>query len=345
MSIIEEEFYLYFLLIIPIMIAIYLVVLSWKKRQRNEFGNYELIKKLMPERSNFKQVLKFIFLLLGISMIIIGLSNPKFGNKTESIKSKGIDIVFALDVSKSMLAKDVLPSRLEKGKQIISQIINQLDGDRIGIIAYSGNAFPVLPITYDYRIAKMFLQDMNPKMVSSQGTSIDQAIEMSIDFFENKKKSNKVLIIISDGEDHTDNAINAAKTANSEGIKIITIGIGTQNGGTIPLDEYGLINELQKDKEGNTVITKRNSEILKQIAEATNENYIDGNETSSVISYLKTKINKYQKNEYNSTQVIGFQSQFQWFLGFGFFFLFLDIFLLKRRTKWIRKLNLFNEEK
>jgi Ca-activated chloride channel family protein len=175
----DEKKYLYLLFILPIVVLLFLVNLYWKRRKQREFGDLELVKKLSPESSVFKPVLKLVLLLLALVGIIFGLVNPKIGTKMETVKREGIDIVFAMDVSKSMLAEDVAPNRLDKSKQIVSQIINQLGSDRIGIVAYAGSAFPVLPITTDYSVAKMFLQSMNTEMVSSQGTSLDEAIKLS----------------------------------------------------------------------------------------------------------------------------------------------------------------------
>jgi Ca-activated chloride channel family protein len=268
------------------------------------------------------------------------------GTKVEKVKRQGIDIVFAVDVSKSMLAEDVAPNRLEKSKQLVSQLINQLGSDRIGIIAYSGSAFPVLPMTSDYAVAKMFLQSMNPGMISSQGTSIDQAIDLANSkFFDKKDKTNKLLILISDGEDHTDNAETAAEDAQKNGIKIITIGVGTEKGGPIPLKRNGVVESFQRDKDDQVVVTKRNAEILSKIAKSSKGGYIDGNLTKVVVDYVKKAIDNTEKTEFGATQMADLKSQFQWFLGFGFFLLLLDTFLLERRTKWVRKMNLFNEEK
>jgi Ca-activated chloride channel family protein len=341
----EEKDYLYLLLLLPILVGMFLYVYSWKQKKQREFGDLELLKKLSPERSNFKSILKITFLLLGIIFLIIALVNPKIGIKTEKVKRHGIDVVFALDVSKSMLAEDVAPSRLEKSKQIVSQLISQLASDRIGIIAYSGSAFPVLPMTSDYAVAKMFLQTMNPGMISSQGTSIDQAIDLATtNYFNKKDKTNKLLIIISDGEDHSDNAENAAEEAKKLGLRIITIGVGTEKGATIPLKRNGIIESYQKDNEGQIVITKRNAEVLSAIAKSANGGYVDGNSTKAVVDYVKKVLDSTQKSEFEGTMMADFKSQFQWFLGFGFLFLFLDVFLLERRTKWVKKMNLFNEK-
>ncbi len=340
----EEKSYLYFLIVIPILTLLFLYVQFWKRKKQKEFGDLELIKKLSPEKSIFKPILKIAVVLLALTCLIIGLVNPKIGTKLETVKREGIDIIFAIDVSKSMLAEDVAPNRLEKSKQIVSQIINQLGNDRIGIIAYSGSAFPVLPITTDYSIAKMFLQGMNPGIVSSQGTSIDEAIELASTYIDKKDKTNKLLIILSDGEDHSDNAESAAEEAKKLGLKIITVGIGTENGGPIPLKRNGVVESFQRDQDNDVVNTKRNSEVLKAIGKLTKGGYVDGNSTKAVLDYVKNALDNIEKTEFESTQMADFQSQFQWFLGFGFFLLFLDIFFLEKRTKWVKKMNLFNEK-
>src|SRR6478672_1667403 len=193
----EEKSYLYLLIIIPILVVLFLYIQYWKRKKQRAFGDLELLRKLSPERSFFKPILKLIVVLLALACLIMALVNPKMGTKIETVKREGIDIVFAVDVSKSMLAEDVAPNRLEKSKQLVSQLINQMGNDRIGIIAYSGSAFPVLPITTDYSVAKMFLQSMNPSMISAQGTSLDEAINMaSTKFFDKSDKTNKLLILI-----------------------------------------------------------------------------------------------------------------------------------------------------
>ena len=341
----DEKGYFYLLLVIPIMMALFLYLLFWKRKKQREFGDFALIEKLSPEKSSLKAILKFCVVALGLIFLIIALVNPKMGTKMETVKREGIDIIFAIDVSKSMLAEDIAPNRLEKSKQLVSQIINQLGNDRIGIIAYSGNAFPVLPITTDYSVAKMFLQTMNPGMISTQGTSIDEAINLAATFVNKKDKTNKLLIIISDGEDHSDDSESAAEEAKKLGIKIITIGVGTEKGGTIPLKRNGVVESLQRDQNNEVVITKRNTDVLKIIAKTTKGGYVDGNSTKEVVAYVKNALDNIEKTEFESTQMANFISQFQWFLGFGFFLLFVDIFLLERKTNWVRKMNLFNEKK
>ncbi|MES2410114.1 MAG: VWA domain-containing protein [Bacteroidota bacterium] len=340
----EEKWYLYFLFVIPAMVLLFLYIQFWKRKKQREFGDLDLIKKLSPEKSAFKPALKFAVILLALTCLIIGLVNPKIGTKLETVKREGIDIIFAIDVSKSMLAEDVAPNRLEKSKQLVSQIINTLGSDRIGIIAYSGSAFPVLPITTDYSVGKMFLQTMNPGMISAQGTSIDQAINLAVTYIDKKDKTNKLLIIITDGEDHSDATTDAAEEAKKVGLKIMTVGVGTEKGGTIPLKRNGIVESFQRDQNGDVVVTKRNAEVLKAIAKSAGGGYVDGNSTKEVLDYVKHALDNIQKTEFESTQMADFKSQFQWFLGFGFFLLLLDVFLLERRTKWVKKMNLFNEK-
>ena len=342
----DESKYLYLLFLLPILVAIFLYIEFWKRKKQREFGDLELVKKLSPEKSNFKPALKFGVILLGLSMLILGLVNPKIGTKVEKVKREGIDIVFAIDVSKSMLCQDIAPNRLEKSKQVVSQIINNLGSDRIGIIAYAGSAFPVLPITTDYNVSKMFLQSMNPDMISSQGSNLDEAIKLSGKYFEGSPNTSKLMIMISDGEDHSEAAKDAAEEARKIGMKIITIGVGTTAGGPIPNKKNGVIESFHRDKStGEVVVTKLRPEALETIAKAAKGGYINGNNTKEVVSFIKKSLNNIQKTEFEATEVANFQAQFQWFLGIGFFLLLLDVFLLERKTKWVQKLNLFNEKK
>ena len=341
----EEKSYFYLLLLIPVLALLFAYTLLWKKKKQKEFGATHLIKNLSPEKSIFKPMLKIVVVLVALLFLIIALVNPKMGTKMDTVKRQGIDIVFAVDVSKSMLAVDIAPNRLEKSKQLVSQLINQLGSDKIGIIAYSGSAFPVLPMTSDYSVAKMFMQGMNPSMISSQGTMIDEAIQLASDkYFDKKDKTSKLLIILSDGEDHSEEAVDAAENAKSLGIRIVTIGIGTEKGGTIPLKSLGQGSELQKDQDGNIVVTKRNEEVLTKIAKSTKGIYVDGNNTKNVLEEIKKVLDNTQKSEFESKLMANYQSQYQWFLGFAFVLLFIDLFFLERKTKWIQDLNLFNEK-
>lgn len=339
----EEKVWFWILLVIPVIILLFAILQFWKYRTQKRFANPKLLKRLSPNQSLFKSILKIVVLSLAIACFAIALVNPKIGTKLETVKRQGVDIVFAVDVSKSMLAEDVAPNRLEKSKQLVTQIINNLGSDRVGIIAYAGKAFPQLPITTDYASAKMFLNNMNTDMLSSQGTAINEAIKLAKTYFDDEEQTNRVLIIISDGEDHSDVASSIAEEASEEGIRIYTIGVGDIKGGRIPIKRNGVLLNYKKDNQGETVITKLNEETLKDIAEEANGDYINGNNTADVIKEIKDILNKMDKTEFEAKEFADYKDQFQWFLGFGVFFLFLDIFFLERKTGWLKRLNLFNE--
>jgi Ca-activated chloride channel family protein len=231
-----------------------------------------------------------------------------------------------------MLAEDVAPNRLEKSKQIVNQIINKLTSDRVGIVAYAGKAFPQLPITTDYSSAKMFLSNMNTDMISSQGTAIDEAIQLSTTYFDKNINTSKLLIIISDGEDHNNSSLDIAKMAAQNGIKIHTIGVGKEKGSPIPMKKNGITQNYKRDNNNEVVITKLNKKVLTDIAEITQGTFIVGQNTSFVI-----------KTEIESTQFSDYEDQFQLFIFIALIFLFLEIFLFESKTSWIKKLNLFND--
>ncbi|CAA0182690.1 Aerotolerance regulator BatB [Tenacibaculum maritimum] len=340
----EEPIYFYLFTIIPVVVVVFLLVLWWKKSIQKKFATPELLAKLAPDASTFKPILKLVVFLLGLSFLIISLVNPKMGTKLKTVKREGVDVVFALDVSKSMLAEDVAPTRLEKAKQIISKIIDKLGSDRVGIIIYAGNAYPLLPITTDHASAKMFLQNANPDMVSSQGTAITEALNLAKTYYNNDEQTNRFLIMISDGEDHQEETKQIAQNLSNDGVKVYTIGIGTEKGAPIPIKLNGALIGYKKDRKGETVITQRKPKVLQAIADASNGSYIDGNKTNKPVNTIENIIANAQKSEFETTQFSDYKDQFQWFVGFGLLFLILDIFLFDKKTKWLKKVDLFNEE-
>lgn len=342
--VLEQSKYLYILLAIPAIVVLFLLVLVWKKTTQKRFIDVESLKKLSPNRSIFKPVLKILVLCLAIACLSFALVNPKIGTKIETVKREGVDIVFALDVSKSMLAEDIKPNRLEKSKQLITQIINTLAGDRIGIIGYAGSAFPQVPITTDFSAVKLFLNGMNTDMVSSQGTAITQAVQMAQTFYDDESQTNRVLFIISDGEDHQGNIQNTVETAAKQGIRIFTIGVGTLDGGPIPIKRNGVLQYYKRDQNNEQVITRLGEETLKMIAKTGNGEYIDGSNTKEVTERVKEILLEMDKKEFEAKQFTNFKDQFQWFLIGALFLLVLDVFFLERKTAWLEKLNLFNEK-
>ena len=339
----DEKIWFWTILVIPAIVLVFILVQVWKKSAQKKFANLALLKRLSPNQSLFKSVLKLVVLCAAFLFLLLALVNPKIGTKLETVRSQGVDIVFAVDVSKSMLAEDIAPNRIEKSKQLVTQIINSLGSDRVGIIAYAGKAFPQLPITTDYAASKMFLQNMNTDMMTSQGTAIREAIELAKTYYDDEEQTNRILVIISDGEDHEGDAAEIAEEANDQGIRIFTIGVGNENGGPIPIKRNGVILNYKKDRNGETVITKLNEDTLREIAQEANGVYINGSSTSEVVDTIKDLLDKMDKKEFESKQIADFKDQFQWFLGFGILFLFIDIFLLERKTEWLKKLNLFNE--
>ena len=340
----EEPIYFYLLFAIPVVAVLFLLVLFWKHRTQKKFADSNLLRKLSPDRSTFKSILKISVFCLALAALSFALVNPKIGTKLETLKREGVDVVFALDVSKSMLAEDIAPNRLEKSKQLVTQIINSLAGDRIGIIGYAGSAFPQVPITTDFSSAKLFLNGMNTDMVSSQGTAITEAIAMAKTYYDDEEQTNRVLFIISDGEDHEGNLAEIAEEAASEGIRIYTIGVGTAAGGPIPIKRNGVLQYYKRDENNEQVITRLGEDRLQEIASQANGKYIDGNNTKEVVEEVTAILNGMDKKEFDAKQFTDFKDQFQWFLAAALFLLIVDILLLERKTAWVRKLNLFNEK-
>jgi len=341
----EDTTYFYYLAIVAILLLLFISVAFWKRKKQKTFADRNLLEKLSPETSVFKSILKMIAVVLALASLVVALVNPKMGTKMKTIKREGVDIVFALDVSKSMLAEDIAPNRLDKSKQIISKIIDKLGSDRVGIIIYAGNAYPLLPITTDQAAAKMFLQNADPDIVSSQGTAINEALKLAKTFYDDEEQTNRYLFIVSDGEDHEENVSYIAEEATKEGIKIYTIGVGTPEGGPIPIKRGNSLIGYKKDREGEVVITRLNTNTLQQIANDGDGKYMFGNNTAKTVEFIEELLLKADKKEFETKQFSDFKDQFQWFIGIGLFLLILDAFMLNKKTKWIQKMNLFNERK
>jgi len=341
----EKPIFFYLLFTIVGLMVLFLLVLLWKKHTQKKFANTKALKSLSPDKSKFKPWLKVIVLSLAIASLSLALVNPKIGTKIETVTRAGVDVVFALDVSKSMLAEDIAPNRIEKSKQLITQIINSLGGDRVGIIGYAGSAFPQVPITTDFSTTKLFLSSMNTNMVSSQGTAITEAIKMAETYYNDEDQVNKVLFIISDGEDHEGNISAIVNEAANSGIRIFTIGVGSVKGAPIPIKRNGILQHYKRDENNEQVMTRLNTETLTQIANGANGKYIDGSNTKDVIEEVTTILNGMNQKEFEATQFTDFKDRFQWFLGLALLLLVLDVLLLERKTAWIKKLNLFNESK
>ena len=340
----EETSYFYILLIIPIMIIGFLFLKTWKKNIQKKYISENLLQFLSPNISNFKPRIKLLFLILFILFSTIALVNPKIGTELKTVKREGVDIVFALDVSKSMLAEDIAPNRLEKAKRIVSEIINTLNNDRVGVIAYAATALPILPITDDYSTAKTFLQSLNTDMLSSQGTAIIQSINLAQKFYDDEDQTNRVLCILSDGEDHEVDRQNLLELAEQSGTTIITIGLGSVKGAPIPIKENNIVKSYKKDENGDVVVTKLNAQLLNTIANSSNGIYIEGLNTELVVEKISKRLKEMDKKEFESKQFVAYKDQFQWFISFAILFLSLELLVFEKKTYWVKKLNLFNEK-
>jgi Ca-activated chloride channel family protein len=326
------------------MIIGFLFLKTWKKNIQKKYISENLLQFLSPNISNFKPRIKLLFLILFILFSTIALVNPKIGTELKTVKREGVDIVFALDVSKSMLAEDIAPNRLEKAKRIVSEIINTLNNDRVGVIAYAATALPILPITDDYSTAKTFLQSLNTDMLSSQGTAIIQSINLAQKFYDDEDQTNRVLCILSDGEDHEVERQNLLELAERSGITIITIGLGSVKGAPIPIKENNIVKSYKKDENGDVVVTKLNAQLLNTIANSSSGIYIEGVNTELVVEEISKRLKEMDKKEFESKQFVAYKDQFQWFISFAILFLSLELLVFEKKTYWVKKLNLFNEK-
>ena len=342
---IDITYFLYLALVIPLLVIVNYIYMLWRKKVQNSFSKHDLLEYISPNRSNFKLNLKLILECLAILCLSIALANPKIGTELKTINREGVDIVFAVDVSKSMLAEDVAPNRLLRSKRIVSEIINSLSSDRVGIVAYAAQAIPQVPLTTDFASVKNFLQIIDTDMLSSQGTSIDAALNLSVNFFDQNSETNRVLVLISDGEDHDDIPDDLIDLISINDINLITLGIGEDSGSTIPIRLNGAIDSYKKDVNGEVVITKRNSLILNKIADSSDGDYIDGNFTEEALDQVKSILNEIDKSEFETSQFIDYKQQFQIFLFLSLLFIICDVFVFQTKTKWIQNLNLFNENK
>lgn len=340
----ENPYYFYLLVSLPLMGLGYFALWLWKRSRRKEFGDVLLLNKLAPEQSKNKPVLKLVLWMLILGSLSIALVNPLVGTRLETVKREGIDIVFAIDVSTSMLAADVRPNRLLKARQIISRTLDELVSDRIGIIIYAGRAYPQLPITSDYGAARMFLNNISTDLIPSQGTAIAEAIDLANEYFDNEDQKNRVLVLLTDGEDHEDGYTGAAEEAKLKGIKIITVGIGSTRGAPVPDIRNGRNIGYKKDRSGEVVISALSPDVLKEIAVITNGIYINGSETKKTVEQIMASVDELEKKEFEAQLYADYEDQFQWFLGLALFILLLDSLVLSRKTQWFKRLGLFNNE-
>lgn len=333
---------LYLLLIIPLFIILYIIAVQVKKRQIKTFGNPQILKQLMPGVSRGRGVVKAVLLWMAFALVVFGLARPQFGSKLTEVNRKGIELIIALDVSNSMLAQDIQPSRLERAKQSISRLVDQLTNDRVGLIVFAGDAYVQLPVTADYASAKMFLSSIGPGMVPKQGTAIGAAINLAASSFSPQKETTKVIIVISDGENHQDDPVAAAQRAHAEkGIIIHTIGIGSPKGAPIPMGNRG--NDFLRDRDGNVVITKLDEETLSRVALSAKGSYSRATNSQFGLLPLFEEINRLERTEFKDKAYSEYDDQFQYLFGAALILIILELLFLERKNKFIEGLNLFGD--
>ena len=341
----ENYIFFYAFIALPVMLGIFIWYWFSLKRKIKKLGEFELTKSLIPDVSKTKKVVKFILFIFGISGLILALCNLQSGNKMEEVKREGADIIVCLDVSNSMLAQDLSPNRLERAKFALEKMIDKLQGDRLGIIVFAGEAYVQLPITTDYSAAKLFLGGINTQMVPTQGTNIGAAIRKALESFGKDDGKNKTIVVITDGENHEPEAIEAAEEAAKANIMINTIGIGSESGVPIPLVTNGIIGGYRKDKDGNTIVTKLDKTLLQELAGKTNGIYVQATNADIGLDAILDKLSTLDKKAIDSKMYTDYEDQFQWFLALALIFLTLEFFISERVSNWLRKLNLFKHAK
>lgn len=341
----ENSWYLYGLVIIPVLMLIFMLIMRWRKKAVNKIAETQLQHYVLPQISRSKMVWKFVFYSIAMALLVIGIANPQFGTKLEEVKREGIDIMVALDVSNSMKAQDLQPNRLENAKNSIGRLINNLNDDRIGIIVFAGQSYVQLPITTDYSSAKLFLQGISCDMIPTQGTAIGSAIELAAESFDPKSQASKAIIIITDGENHEDDAVKAAEAAAEKGMTVHTIGMGSETGVPLPLISGGNVVGYRKDNEGNTIVSKLNTGLLKEIAAAGKGVYVQAGRSQSALNAVMNELSKMDKKEYSSKKYTDYEGRFQFFIAGALVLLMAEMMLSERKSKLLQRLNLFNESK
>lgn len=337
----EHTIYFYAFIAIPVMLVLVVTYFISRKKKLKRVGDSELVAQLIPYSSRRKRILKVVLFLAGFSSLILALCNLQTGSKLTEVKREGADIIVCLDVSNSMLAQDLSPDRLTRAKYALEKMIDLMEGDRLGLVIFAGEAYVQLPITTDYSAAKMFLGSIGPGMVPVQGTKIAEAIKKASESFSTDEGKNRAIILITDGENHESAAIEAAEDAAKKGIMINTIGIGSQNGVPIPLVENGVVKGYRKDKEGQTIVTRLNSDLLKAIAGKADGVFVQASQADLGLNAVLDKIGELDKAQLESKMYTDYEDQFQWFLGLSLILFFIEFLLSERVSEWFKKINLF----
>jgi Ca-activated chloride channel homolog len=331
--------YLFLLFLVPILTGVFIYTGIKRRRNIKQFGNPDLLAELMPNVSFIRPQVKFYFQLMAIILLIVVLAQPQFGTKQETLKRKGIEVMIALDVSNSMMAQDILPSRLEKAKQVLSKLVDGMTDDKIGLIVFAGDAYTQLPITVDYVSAKMFFSTISPNLVPRQGTAIGSAIDLAIKSFGTKSNAGRAIVVITDGENHEDDAIGAAKLAAENDISVHVIGMGKPDGAPIPVP--GTMS-FWKDKDGNVVVSKLNEQMCRDIAAAGKGVYVRDDNSNAAFRVVDKELDKLAKSDIKTSVFSDCSDQFQSFALLALLILLVDFFVFDRKNKRLSKIKIFD---
>ncbi len=342
----EHIIFLWSLLaLIPLMIIVFIFIQRWKNKRLKQLTNQQVIKRLMPNVSFTLPIVKFIVLSFAFVFLLLGLANLQYGTTMEEAKKEGVDLMIALDVSNSMLAEDLSPNRLDRAKRAIYQLIEKLQNDRLGIIVFAGESYVQLPITTDYSSAKLFLETIGTDIVPTQGTAIGSAIDLAMESFDFETTTSKAIIVITDGENHEDDAVSAAQKAVEMEVSVHTIGMGSEQGAPLPIYKMGKQVGFRTDNTGNTVVSKLDETMLKKIASAGNGSYVRATNANAGLGIIMDEIGKMEKKEFDSKVFKNYESRFQIFLLIALFLLVLEFFISTRRSGKLDRVNLFEVKK
>lgn len=322
--------YLLGLVLVPALLIMFLGVIRWKKTRIKKMGDPLLIKELIKGYSPFRFAFKFILSVLAISAIVVAAGNLQKPGAMENVTRKGVDVMIALDVSKSMLAEDIKPNRLERAKQLVTRLMDKMENDRIGLVLFAGRAYIQMPLTTDHGAARMYIQNANPEAVPSQGTVIGDALRVCNTAFNSKERKFKSIVLISDGEDHDPEALKLAKSLSQNGVMINSVGIGSPEG--VPLIDNAT-NQLRKDAQGNAIVTKLNEAELQQLAMETSGIYLRLDDTNDAANKVKAQLDTIEQKTMEDDTFVNYKSYFQWFLAAAFLLLLLELFMPERKLR------------
>ncbi|MFO7977442.1 MAG: VWA domain-containing protein [Bacteroidales bacterium] len=333
--------YFYLLLLVPVFVLIFLIARLTRRRAMERFGQQQLISKLTPWLSWRRPWIHFFLTLLAFSLMVVAAVNPQVGSKLEEVKQEGTEIMIVLDVSQSMMAEDVRPNRLERSKMAVSRLIDNLPQDKVGIVLFAGNAITQVPLTTDHSAVKMMLRTVNTTSVPVQGTSLNAALHRAMASFQQEDLNNKIVILISDGENHQDDPLEAARLASQRGLTIHTVGIGTREGAPIPVYQNNRMTGFLKDQQGNTVVSRYDEQTLQDIATLTGGTFQHGSGADMGLKEIQEEVLRTERAEFDNMVFADYESRFHYFVALALIVLLFEIFLFERKNKWLDKIKLF----